>query len=606
MYDQFYGLQGRPFQLTPDPHYYFESATHRKALSYLGYGLAQGEGFIVITGDIGAGKTTLVGHLMQTIDPARLTAVKIVSTQVEGDDMLRLAAQSFGLATDGQSKAAILHQVEGFLYAQARAGRRTLLIVDEAQNLPVSAVEELRMLSNFQLGGQSLLQIFLLGQPEFRDLIRSPELEQLRQRVIATHHLEPMMAQEVEPYVLHRLSIAGWNGNPAFTPAAFSALYAATGGVPRRLNALVSRVLLLGAIEQLHLIDEDVVGAVVADMGLDVDVAPEPVVASTLDTVEEWDAPEEDVIEEEPVSIADPIEPEEAVSVAEPEEEPAFAAAEVDLVEEAPFAVADVDRLEDEIELVDEVPMMESVEPETEIAAFEPEAEEAEEAEEPVEAEIEETEETEEAVAFAVADTVEEPEPEATRPAFLRPIALVQQEPDEEDAEIFDLRDIDTSARVTPFLRPVTDGNVAPFAPPVSERVVASFAAPVTVDESEDEPVEAFAEEDEALELEQAIAVDTGIETLRSDMLTEIEALRAEIASLRAMQAHAPFAQPAPQAQPEIDPEALKGCFTLIEERLASLEFRAEEQDTALRRVLTLLVDWVEREEQLADAQAVA
>ncbi|SER61048.1 putative secretion ATPase, PEP-CTERM locus subfamily [Sphingobium sp. YR768] len=590
MYDQFYGLQGRPFQLTPDPHYYFESATHRKALSYLGYGLAQGEGFIVITGDIGAGKTTLVGHLMQTIDPARLTAVKIVSTQVEGDDMLRLVAQSFGLATDGQSKAAILHQVEGFLYAQARAGRRTLLIVDEAQNLPVSAVEELRMLSNFQLGGQSLLQIFLLGQPEFRDLIRSPELEQLRQRVIATHHLEPMMAQEVEPYVLHRLSIAGWNGNPAFTPAAFSALYAATGGLPRRLNALVSRVLLLGAIEQLHLIDEDVVGAVVADMGLDVDVAPEPVAASTLDTVEEWDAQEEDVIEEEPVSVADPVGQEEAVAFAEPEEE------------EAPFAAADVDGLEDEIDLVDEVPMMESVDPETEIAAVEPEAEEAEE---PVEAEIEEAEET---VAFAVSDTVEEPEPEpeAARPAFLRPIALVQQETDEEDAEIFDLRDIDTSARVTPFLRPVADGNVAPFAPPVSERVVASFAAPVTVDESDDEPVGASAEEDEALELEQAIAVDTGIDALRSDMLTEIEALRAEIASLRAMQAHAPFAQPTPQAQPEIDPEALKGCFTLIEERLASLEFRAEEQDTALRRVLTLLVDWVEREEQLADAQAVA
>lgn len=128
MYDQYYGLQSRPFQLTPDPHYYFESATHRKALSYLGYGLAQGEGFIVITGDIGAGKTTLVGHLMQTIDPARLTAVKIVSTQVGGDDMLRLAAQSFGLATDGLSKAVTLQKVEAFLHGQARAGRRTLQI----------------------------------------------------------------------------------------------------------------------------------------------------------------------------------------------------------------------------------------------------------------------------------------------------------------------------------------------------------------------------------------------------------------------------------------------------------------------------------------------
>ena len=199
MYEQYYGLQGRPFQLTPDPHYYFESATHRKALSYLGYGLAQGEGFIVFTGDIGAGKTTLVGHLMQTIDPARLTAVKIVSTQVEGDDMLRLAAQSFGLATEGFTKAATLQKIEGYLHGQARAGRRSLLIVDEAQNLGVSALEELRMLSNFQLGGQSLLQIFLLGQPEFRELLRSPDLEQLRQRVIATHHLEPMLPSEVEP-----------------------------------------------------------------------------------------------------------------------------------------------------------------------------------------------------------------------------------------------------------------------------------------------------------------------------------------------------------------------------------------------------------------------
>jgi putative secretion ATPase (PEP-CTERM system associated) len=281
MYDQFYGLKGRPFQLTPDPHFYFESATHRKALSYLGYGLAQGEGFIVITGDIGAGKTTLVGHLMATVDPARLTAVKIVSTQVEGDDMLRLAAQAFGLPVDGVAKAEILNRIEAFLHGQARAGRRTLLIVDEGQNLSVSAIEELRMLSNFQLGGQALLQIFLLGQPEFRDLMASPSLEQLRQRVIATHHLDPMMASEVQPYIEHRLSLVGWQGNPTFTPDAYAAIHAATGGVPRRVNALVSRVLLLGAIDRLDLIDTTVIDAVVADMGEEgeVPVAPQPVFA---------------------------------------------------------------------------------------------------------------------------------------------------------------------------------------------------------------------------------------------------------------------------------------------------------------------------------------
>ncbi|BAK67216.1 general secretion pathway protein A [Sphingobium sp. SYK-6] len=270
MYEKYYRFTGRPFQLTPDPAFYFESATHRKAMSYLGYGLAQGEGFIVITGDIGAGKTTLVGHLMATIDPQRLTAVKIVSTQVEGDDMLRLAAQAFGIATDHVEKAHVLSRIEAFLHHQARAGRRTLLVVDEAQNLSPTALEELRMLSNFQLGGQSLLQIFLLGQPEFRERISGSEgLEQLRQRIIATHHLDPMQPEEVGPYIEHRLKVVGWTGNPRFTSDAHSLLAQASGCVPRRLNALVSRVLLLGAIDQLDIIDERVVEAVVADLGND-------------------------------------------------------------------------------------------------------------------------------------------------------------------------------------------------------------------------------------------------------------------------------------------------------------------------------------------------
>jgi putative secretion ATPase (PEP-CTERM system associated) len=270
MYDKYYQFTGRPFQLTPDPIFYFESGTHRKAMSYLGYGLAQGEGFIVITGDIGAGKTTLVGHLMATIDPQRLTAVKVVSTQVDGDDMLRLTAQSFGIATDNVEKAHVLSRVEAFLHHQARAGRRTLLIVDEAQNLGSDALEELRMLSNFQLGGQSLLQIFLLGQPEFRDRISSSQgFEQLRQRIIATHHLDPMQPEEVGPYIEHRLKIVGWTGNPRFTPQTYALLAGASGCVPRRLNALVSRVLLLGALDQLDIIDERVAEAVVADIGVD-------------------------------------------------------------------------------------------------------------------------------------------------------------------------------------------------------------------------------------------------------------------------------------------------------------------------------------------------
>jgi general secretion pathway protein A len=270
MYTEFYGLSDRPFQLTPDARFYYESRTHKKAMAYLGYGLAQGEGFIVITGDVGAGKSTLVAHLMATIDRERLNAISIVSTQIEGDDMLRLVAQGLGLVTDGAAKAQLLDRIEQRLCEEARAGKRVLLIVDEAQNLPVSSLEELRMLSNFSVQGRALIQIFLLGQPEFRDQLAGDHgLEQLRQRVIATHHLDPMEANEVEPYLVHRLAVAGWQGRPGFAPDASLSLYRHTGGIPRRLNQLASRILLYAAMEKLETIDADAVESVAADMAAD-------------------------------------------------------------------------------------------------------------------------------------------------------------------------------------------------------------------------------------------------------------------------------------------------------------------------------------------------
>jgi putative secretion ATPase (PEP-CTERM system associated) len=266
MYIEHYGLSGPPFQLTPDARFWFASRTHRKAMAYLGYGLAQAEGFIAITGEIGAGKSTLVAHLMAKIDRARLNALEIVSTQVDGDDMLRLVAQRLGIASEGAAKAQLLERVEEQLESEYRAGKRTLIIVDEAQNLPVSALEELRMLSNFQLAGRALVQILLLGQPEFRDRIAAPGLEQLRQRVIATHHLEPMEADEISDYVRHRLDLAGWNGSPELTGDALSAVYRCTGGVPRRINQLMNRVLLHGAVEGLNRIDRAAVDAVADDL----------------------------------------------------------------------------------------------------------------------------------------------------------------------------------------------------------------------------------------------------------------------------------------------------------------------------------------------------
>jgi len=304
MYETFYGLNGRPFQLTPDPRFYFESLTHRKALSYLGYGLAQGEGFIVITGDVGAGKTTLVSHLMATIDKARLTAANIVTTKLDSQDIVRVAANHFDIDTDHMDKAQLLSAFEEFLHAEARAGRRCLLIVDESQNLPVDALEELRMLSNFQLGGQALLQIFLLGQPEFRDMLEnSNQLEQLRQRVIAHHHLEPMNAEEIEPYITHRLSKSGWSGRPKITSNVFRLLFAETDGVPRKINTLMSRILLMGAVEHAELIDHVMVERVLADLnGEEVEIA-EPSESFDESKSPLWEKPKKaEAVGQDPIS----------------------------------------------------------------------------------------------------------------------------------------------------------------------------------------------------------------------------------------------------------------------------------------------------------------
>ena len=270
MFDDFYGLTGRPFQLTPDPKFYFESGSHRKALSYLGYGLAQGEGFIVITGEVGAGKSTLVAHLVDTIDANRLTIGQVVTSKLDGEEIIHVVANAFGLDIEGHDKAGALAAIESYLHEEAREGRRVLLVVDESQNLSIDAIEELRMLSNFQLGAHSLLQVLLLGQPEFREtLSTSNQLEQLRQRVIATHHLDAMEPGEVQPYIQHRLKVVGWQGNPSIDQRVYSELYEATGGVPRRVNQVANRLMLLGAVEQRSRIDSAMLKAVLAEMASD-------------------------------------------------------------------------------------------------------------------------------------------------------------------------------------------------------------------------------------------------------------------------------------------------------------------------------------------------
>jgi len=271
MYSDFYGFEGKPFQLTPDPNFYFDSSTHHKAMAYLTYGLSQGEGFIIVTGEIGAGKTTLVARLLNELDTDQYVAAKIVTTHLDADDILRMVAAGFGLDIKSKDKAVLLNEIEIFLRRNHQKGRRALLVIDEVQNLPIPALEELRMLSNFQEGDRALLQSFLIGQPEFRDKWAfAPELEQLRQRVIATHHLQSMTYDETKDYIQHRLKIVGWVDRPKFMDDAFQVIFQFTNGVPRKLNTLCARLLLFGTIEEIDVIDKVVVTNVIEDMERDI------------------------------------------------------------------------------------------------------------------------------------------------------------------------------------------------------------------------------------------------------------------------------------------------------------------------------------------------
>jgi putative secretion ATPase (PEP-CTERM system associated) len=246
MYEAFYGLSSKPFQLNPDPSFYYASKQHRRAKAYLEYGVSRNEGFIVITGEIGAGKTMVLRSLIEGLNGSNVITGHLVTTQLGAEDTLRMVGAAFGFRVKDVPKSELLITLEAFLISQTSKGKRCLLIVDEAQNLTPRAVEELRMLSNFQFGNQALLQSFLVGQPEFREILQRPEMEQFRQRVAATCHIGPLDADETRLYIEHRLKCAGAKGKPTFEPAAFDGIYRASAGIPRRINAVCDRLLLAG------------------------------------------------------------------------------------------------------------------------------------------------------------------------------------------------------------------------------------------------------------------------------------------------------------------------------------------------------------------------
>ena len=291
MYESYYGLNSKPFQLTPDPDFFFASKLHKRAMSYLQYGLSQAEGFIVITGDIGTGKTTIANSLLDNIE-ADIHAAQIVTPKLAPDEIIKMVASKFGINTEGKTKTDLLESLQAFLEQLAATGKRALLLVDEAQNLPLETIEELRMLSNFQHGGKPLLQSFLLGQAELQPILRAPNMEQFRQRIVASCHLAPLNLEETSAYINYRLEHAGCTRSDLFNEEAFNAIHAFTTGVPRKINTLLDRVLLYGFLEELESFSYDDVKAVIDEVQAEMFV-PETEVNTVASETEESPTPEE-------------------------------------------------------------------------------------------------------------------------------------------------------------------------------------------------------------------------------------------------------------------------------------------------------------------------
>jgi len=266
MYESYYGFIERPFQLSPDPRFFFATKHHQRALSYLQYGLDQGEGFIVITGPIGTGKTTIARNLLSSIGDENIVAAQLVTTKLSPSELLELVAAEFKIPLKGTSKADVLGSIESFLIVLHKQGKRALLLVDEAQNLPIETIEELRMLSNFQLDDKPLIQSFLLGQEELKDIIQAPNMEQFRQRIIASAHLQPLNIEEVKNYINHRLQQAGYEKVSLFTDTAIETIHEKTLGVPRKINIFVDRLLLFGFLEELSHFTMDAINEVAEEM----------------------------------------------------------------------------------------------------------------------------------------------------------------------------------------------------------------------------------------------------------------------------------------------------------------------------------------------------
>lgn len=266
-----YGFRQPPFLMTPDARLFFPSTVHSRAYAHLLYGLSQREGFVIVTGEVGAGKTTLIERLCGEFATKGHAIARVMTTQVTAEELLRLVAIAFGVPAEGGKAQLLQGIVDALRRGIAERGRRHILIVDEAQALPVESLEELRMLSNITDGEQALLQVVLMGQPQLRQTLARKDLDQLRQRVLAAYHLAALTREETHLYVRHRMTSVGWTGQPAWEPAALDLVHAHSGGIPRRINRLCSRVLMAGALEQAAALTAELVGITAEELAQDLD-----------------------------------------------------------------------------------------------------------------------------------------------------------------------------------------------------------------------------------------------------------------------------------------------------------------------------------------------
>ena len=266
MYKRFYQLAANPFRLAPEPDFCFSHSGYKRAREYLEFALAQGEGFVMVTGRPGTGKTLLVETFLKGVNPREVIARRIAVSSFGATDLLRAVAYAYGIDAAGMDKGTMRHRIQQFFVKQEQAGRRVLLIIDEAQTLSHDALEELRILADLQTQSRMMLQLFLVGQESLQELMCTPDMEQFQQRVIANYQLVSLNLQETRSYIEHRLRQAGWKGDPEFSSAAVLSIYQLSTGVPRHINKICDRLLLLGFGKDIHSFDEQDVQEISAEM----------------------------------------------------------------------------------------------------------------------------------------------------------------------------------------------------------------------------------------------------------------------------------------------------------------------------------------------------